>query len=299
MDYRFVLLSTVLGAFPVLADEEPQPPTENIDLIKHRLELEKQSEDNPFTLSTHKMNYLLPVTYMSNVNTAVYDDIDDKGLTDSFLNTEAKFQLSLKMPLVKDLFTEDRIYFGMTLKSHWQVYAADASRPFRTTDYNPEIFYVMPVTTFEDKSGLIAFGLEHESNGEVQYLSRSWNRVYVQYVKDTGHNYAVSFKLWHRLQEDAKEYEYAPVGDDNPDIIDYYGHGELNAILRREEANYNLVGRYNVSTGKGYLELGVTVPLLDNVKLYTQYINGYGESLIDYNVKQERIGIGFVFSDLL
>ena len=37
----------------------------------------------------------------------------------------------------------------------------------------------------------------------------------------------------------------------------------------------------------------MTYPLSDRYEILLQYFNGYGDSLIDYNRSQERIGLGF------
>ena len=37
----------------------------------------------------------------------------------------------------------------------------------------------------------------------------------------------------------------------------------------------------------------------DSLRLYAQYYYGYGESLLDYAAKSERIGFGIIFNDFL
>ena len=277
---------------------EKEVPHDN-SYIQNRIYLEDKAEDNPFSLTTHKMNYILPYTYVNGVNTDVYNDFDSEGLSKHFTDSEAKFQLSLKVPILGTIFyPDDHLYFGMTMKSFWQVYSSETSRPFRTTDYNPELFYSTSLDKFGFEHNYLTLGLEHESNGETQYLSRSWNRAYAQIITEKP-NYAVSLKLWTRLSEDSKEYDYDPEGDDNPDIIDYMGNAELSGVYKHNDLSYSFKGRHNLETGYGYIELGMTFPIHKNLKGYVQYVNGYGESLLDYNYHQQRFGIGFVFSDML
>jgi len=60
------------------------------------------------------------------------------------------------------------------------VYNSGISRPFRETDYEPEMFMTFPID--REGAGLRArfvnFGLVHQSNGRADPLSRSWNRIY-------------------------------------------------------------------------------------------------------------------------
>ena len=275
--------------------------------IPNRFIEEKNTEDNPFVLTPHRQNYILPITYMADPNQAPYNKGVYPGHSDPLKNAEAKLQLSIKVPLsYSKIFTDnDAIYFGFTLKSFWQLYNKDISAPFRETNYRPEVFYE---ATFPSQvlGGTIVtrFGFEHESNGRSQILSRSWNRVYagLGFVKE---DWGVYIQPWYRIPEDEKEDDGDPTtppaskGDDNPDIEDYMGHYELHGVYAYKKLEFSGMGRYNFIKGNGAVEVGMSFPLWGRLKGYVQYFNGYGESLIDYNYRIERVGLGFLLTDIL
>lgn len=280
-----------------------QQDQQSQNMFLERMAAERATENNPFVLTPHRLNYILPYSYNNNPNQQVYSA---NGETAPIDNQEAKLQISVKVPLsYGDLLTaNDAIYFGFTLKSFWQVYNHEISAPFRETNYRPEVFYQAPLPIKTgDGAWLGRIGLEHESNGRTQYLSRSWNRAYVAlgYAAD---NWLMAIQPWYRLPEDAKE-ETPPgsppasKGDDNPDIEDYMGHFELTGAYKYKKVEFTGMFRRNFSTSKGAHEIGMTFPLWGRLKGYAQYFDGYGESMIDYNNKNQRIGIGFLLSDAL
>lgn len=251
----------------------------------------------PYVMTPHRMNYLLPVSYSDSVNKEAYDIVE--GWADNFKDIEIKYQLSFRVPLLtKSLLTEgDGIAFAFTLRSWWQIYAKSISRPFRETNYQPEFFYYTPLSwqPFKGNTALL-LGFEHQSNGHSSSLSRSWNRLYANFVfaKD---DYAISFRPWWRIPEGDKVTTATEPGDDNPDITDYMGNFELSMVYKWQEFDLFFEGRENFKTHNGYVELGVTFPIFERLKGYIQYTNGYGESLIDYNHSQQTIGIGFSLTD--
>lgn len=264
----------------------------------NRLTMEKRTEWNPYVITAHKQNYILPYTYTPDPNSAPYVAAGEGEL----VNEEAKMQISFKVPLIeRDLLVlGDSFYFGFTLQSFWQVYNRESSAPFRETSYQPEFFYTMPFgITREGRGAALRLGAEHQSNGQSNALSRSWNRVYTQFFY-ARENYLISLRPWYRLPEEKKDGPLDASGDDNPDIDDYMGYFELQAVVERRKYEYSLLLRNNLrGENHGAIELGVSFPLWGRVRGYAQYFNGYGESLIDYNYRSQRIGVGVLLTDLL
>jgi phospholipase A1 len=229
--------------------------------------------------SAHKQNYLLPFT--------------SSDYSEGRQTNEMKFQISVKQRLLR--FYGWATYFGFTQKSFWQFYDTGNSRPFRENDFNPE-FFIRTKMWFGIRTD---FGVEHESNGQTGTTSRSWNRIYlIPYYEN---NRIIAFcKLWYRIPERKKRDINDTQGDDNPDIYKYYGYSEFGLTVKIPEL-HNLyiatISRYNFRYGKGSVEIDATLPLyLSSMSFMIQYWNGYGESLIDYNIRQQKIGIGLNFT---
>jgi len=266
----------------------------------NRVIRERRTAADPYVLTPHKMNYILPLSMVDEINRTAYQGFSTWA--EDLKDAEAKFQLSLKVPLLTDnLFREgDQIFFGFTLQSWWQIYAAEISKPFRETNYQPEFFYFTPINAhpFGGNSALVV-GFEHQSNGRSQLLSRSWNRIYLNFLYEK-RNFALSFRPWYRVPESEKTSPSDGEGDDNPDILDYMGHFELGMVYKySKDFEISFKGRDNFATHKGFVEFGVTFPLWGKLKGYAQISSGYGESLIDYNVNQKRFGIGIALTNVL
>jgi len=223
--------------------------------------------------STHKPMFILPATWSP--------DYDGK-------DTELIFQISAKQQLFGSHW-----YFGYTQESFWSVYNTKDSRPFRETDYNPEIFYRYTPQSDWTWGWNADFGAEHQSNGEDVPKSRSWNRLYVAPYRMIGKT-VVYLKAWYRIPEDAKKSPDDPNGDDNPGMHRYYGYGELHfARDLGHDEQLDMMVRGNPDTGKGALSLLWTKPSANGYLFWTVYLwQGYGESLLDYNHSVTRIGIG-------
>ena len=279
-------------------EPEPRSPV-IVSSVPSSLLRERQTKLNPYVLTPHKMNYALPAISTNRIHKEAYQSIN--GYEENLADLEAKFQVSLKVPLNTGdlLFKDDALYLGFTLEAWWQVHSENLSKPFRETNYQPELFYLAPLNwePFGASTGLIV-GIEHQSNGRGLELSRSWNRIYTQFLFEKD-NFAFSLRPWIRLEEDEKRFPLDTEGDDNPDIEDFLGHFELGMAYKWNRLEFNFKGRQNFSTNYGAAELGMTFPLFGNVRGYATAFRGYGESLIDYNYSQTRFGIGISFNNIL
>ncbi len=264
--------------------------------LDHRAQEEKKVLNNRFVITPHRPNYFLPLSYNSKPNNAPFE----QHLPDSLTNTEIKFQLSVKAPLVRGLMDGlADIFVAYTNTSWWQAYNKN-SAPFRETNHEPELFIFFPtdyrILSF-DLNG-IATGVSHQSNGRGGELSRSWNRLYVQFILSRD-NLTLSFKPWWRLPEPDKAPGSAR-GDDNPDIKHYMGHGELQMNYQLQSHNLGVTLRNNLKhDNKGAVQLEWSFPINARFRGYLQYFNGYGESLIDYNAHTNRLSMGIMLTDWL
>lgn len=107
-------------------------------------------------------------------------------------------------------------------------------------------------------------------------------------------NSAYYLKTWYRLPEQAKEFPLVPLGDDNPDINDFYGRIELGFNKRFRKLNISTKQRNNLSLkdNRSGIEINLSYPINRRYDLLLQYFNGYGDSLIDYNNHQQRLSLG-------
>ncbi len=267
-------------------------------LVTRRINQERVNVLKPFTIMAHKPNYMLIASYNRiGYNEDLYRE-PDRDMDLGFDRTEAKFQLSLKFPLLVGLFNDTLDIFGAyTNRSFWQVYNTDESSPFRETNHEPEVWVQFHPNWefFGFRNTWNSFGFNHQSNGRGGALSRSWNRLFAWLTAERG-NLALSIKPWYRLPESGDD-------DDNPDITDYLGHYEFWASYAWRGHVFSLMSRNNLESGfsRGAVELSWSFPFpgWPYLKGYVQYFNGYGESLIDYNHYVNSIGIGFSLTDWL
>jgi len=288
----FAERDTMVRPGTVTDGEQPEvAPT----ALERRYGSELAIRDNPFGITAHKPNYLLFAAYSKNVYPEPFEQQYDRKI--NIDNTEAQFQVSLKFPLAVGLFDgRATILAAYTNKSFWQVYNND-SAPFRETNHEPEawISFLNDYKILGWRNVANQAGFVHQSNGRGGDLSRSWNRVYAQFIFER-ENQIAWVKPWYRIPEDDSD-------DDNPDINDYMGFGEIGW-------SYAIKGHDITAQFRNYLESGFSkgttqlswsfpIPHYDHFRGYLQVFNGYGESLIDYNKQNTTIGVGISLTDWL
>ncbi len=218
-------------------------------------------------------------------------------------NTTARFQLSFKYRLLDpDGWAADLpwgnlltgLHFGYSQNSIWDLTAS--SKPFRDTTYKPSFFYQWG--PYREIGSPHAFslqaGYEHQSNGKEGAASRSIDTLFAKpawrWDVDGNTHFAAALKLFGYLDK-----------EDNPDIADYRGYALLNLRYGNDDGwllSADLNPRRN---GYGQLDLSYRLKrvLFSDAGgfLHFQYFNGYGESLLDYNLRrrpQFRVGVSIV-----
>ncbi|MBI5691611.1 MAG: phospholipase A [Verrucomicrobia bacterium] len=246
----------------------------------------------------------------------------------------ARFQFSFKYrPLDHgpDAWTEHpwrtlagKVHFAYTQTSIWDL--ESFSKPFYDSSYKPTIFLLHPFSRSPGSpwSWSLQAGAQHESNGKgggsapvpsrpgliasaasgrPALDTRSLNTLYalprLRWEVADGRFFEAALRASAYFQE-----------DENPDIARYRGYAELTlrgGYVRGLQLSTHLRGKID---GHGSIEFNLTwptseipllrgFPLLDALGGYTQiqYFNGYGESLLDYDVRrrdQLRFGLMIV-----
>jgi phospholipase A1/A2 len=205
-------------------------------------------------------------------------------------SVEAEFQLSFKLKLWDGILGgSSDLWLGYTQKSSWQVYNEPLSRPFRETNYEPELIWALPTdySVLGWHGRLLALGLVHQSNGRGDPLSRSWDRIYAMAAFERG-PFVVQIKPWVRISDPAD-------ADDNPDIVDYVGRAEFLGFYKWREqytAALRLRTTFKSSPSWGSAQLDMRFPIGSDLRGYLQVFSGHGESMIDYNFRKTSVGLG-------
>lgn len=292
---------TTVGEIRAACQNEDRPESTNSRIVagsqtvfeqstlRERIRSESNLEDAGFSVTPHFPNFIQYSSF--DPNQAPFESIT--GLPDTVEDQEALFQVSFKAPVWRDMFGTDlSTYFAYTSRSWWQVANDNFSSPFRETNYMPEVF----VRSTERRNVLgqtvegWSFGFVHESNGREQALSRSWNRAMTRFGLQLTDDVTLLGQVWYRIPDDEDE-------DDNPNEYRFYGYGDLRAVWTPNK--HTLTAFVRPGTEKTSFELTWSYPINRVFRIYAGYYNGYGESLLDFDVKTERYSLGIALNDFL
>lgn len=259
-------------------------------------ELGRKNKRGTFVVRTYLPNFLLPLHYTSSINRSPSSPTHPVSADNpNYRQIEAKLQISLRAKLADNLLLPGAdLWFAYTQRSLWQLWDDEDSSPFRSTDHQPEAIYVVPVSARIGTLPLgwhmrmLQFGAAHQSNGQSEPLSRSWNRVYLGAGFERG-----DFGLLIRANGRLRDRDI----DDNPDLTDYIGRGEVTMSWLPGRSTFDLTWRTNFdSIDRGSLRLDWTHPVFadqpEGLRWYAQLFTGYGETLLDYNHGQTGFGLG-------
>lgn len=260
----------------------------SIDVVGSRVKKEQKQEDNPFSISVYKPNYLLPFYYVGLPYTASVD----RSNQDNLKREEVKFQLSFKVPVWRNVYNNrSTLYAAYSQVSYWQAYSDSAF--FRETNYEPEIFLANNVNWHLSRDWQIKFlniGAVHQSNGRGGEWERSWNRIYGEAII-ADENWMLSLKPWYVIRDSTYKRQ-------NSDMASYLGYDQIVLSYKYHNQTFSLE-KTNIERGfsRGAIQATWSFPLTTKIKGYIQYFNGYGQSLVEYNHRARSVGIGIALND--
>jgi phospholipase A1 len=262
-----------------------------------RWELEPGTKDGVFRIKPYEPVYMLPANWRQKINVNPCSPNPANcavGGAETAKHTEAKFQLSFKTKVWQDVFgSELDMWAAYTQQSFWQVYDAADSRPFRETNYQPEAWVTVPLKAGPEwlQLRMVNIGIVHQSNGQSDPLSRSWNRVYASFGMGSVDGMSFFIKPWWRVPEDTQK-------DNNPDISDYAGRIELQAIYPYRANVFSIRLHNNLkfsssTPNRTSVQADWAFPLYGELHGYVQGFYGWADSLQNYNFRNAGVGLGF------
>jgi len=272
-----------------VAKSAPETP---VSRLGKAWELDQEERGKILRIRPYKPVYILPYFHSSNPNQQPSSPAAGHTVSSPIgVNaTEAKLQISLKTKIAEDVFgSKGDLWFGYTQSSRWQIYNVGLSRPFRETNYEPELMYVL--RTDYDLLGwhgrLTNLSINHQSNGQSLPLSRSWNRVMLSTSLERG-DWTMSLRPWWRVKESKSS-------DDNPDISNYMGRADWLLVRTSGKHQFSTLLRHSLRPGQnshGAVQLDYAFPIAGDLRGHLQWFSGYGESMIDYNHRSNYFGVG-------
>jgi len=227
------------------------------------------------------------------------------GASRAYTNNETRLQLSVRTKVAQGLLVSghkvDSLWIAYSQQSYWQLFNNELSRPFRATDHEPELIYIMPVLAELPGGWRMSYAgvsANHQSNGQSLPLSRSWNRVIGLAGFELGQSWSLTARVWQRMPEDSAT-------DDNPDVVDKLGRGEVSLVWNSSgDDSLGLTVRPVLGSGDAgsvraswWHRIGTSTSPRSSLRFHTELLSGYGDSLIDYNHRRTVLNLGLTLLD--
>lgn len=237
-------------------------------------------------------------------------------------NTEIKAQISFRFDILDNVICKFCSFnFDYTQRIYLQTYNNNYSSPLRDTDLSPGIHFVYkkPIPIYNGNGGYFnwfSLGYRHTSNGETEEKDSEdirqpqYNNALVRskaldrIIFETNYkfeNLNVRFRAWFNMSVIA--FDGAKT---NGDISRYIGYGDIKASYTYNNDHLfefymnNILNNYFTSdywNWKGQIELGYSYGVSKYYAIYVQYLYGYGDSLYEYSLPVNKIGIGIRLRD--
>lgn len=220
-----------------------------------------------------------------------------------------KYQIKIQGGFKYSIHDDWGLKFAYSMTGLWDI--QNESGPFRDINHNPEVFVEGRWNWAQSLNNNIQctqIGYEHISNGVDNNSigpngesdrSRSVHNLNIQPYFKFDNGIVFSPKIWWNFIE-----------EENEDISDFYGNMDLR-FSYTTNSDLMILGkiRGNIKEGKGRLLLNASYPTKKICKMfsmkfcedfnsfiYTEYFDGYGESLLTYNQRTSSFRIGFMLS---
>lgn len=201
-------------------------------------------------------------------------------------NSDAKFQISIRQRITNSILPfKTHLFLTYTQRAFWDIYRE--SFPFRDLTFNPGIGVGRPLVYNNRLLGTISLDFEHESNGKDGVDSRSWNRIGASALFIFRDRWVFQSKLWVPFVD----------GENNSNMTSYAGYGFAALTYSSLKRKYNVSCVVTKRAGAFFdanVQLNFSIRMFSNEDLYLfmEYYDGYGECLLNYNEYRQRIRIG-------
>lgn len=263
-------------------------PIKNLDNpVEDKIEKEEHIPLNYIGIAFYKPTYVLPFYYTGSPYNSVYTNFTPHN--EQLKHTEFKYQLSLKVPLWKDILSySSSLYFAYSQLTYWQLY--NKTSFIRETDYEPEFFLANEIyQPIKGKWYLNFFnvGYDHQSNGNGNDLQRGWDRIYVEAITSTD-DWMLSLRPWIIVATNSH----------NDNVGSYLGYAKFLAAykLHQQVFSFEITNLLAVPK-RTTVNLTWSFPITPYLKGYAEIFSGYGQSLIEYNHRTNSAGIGLALND--